>query len=111
MGSYEYEVRHSTKQSRSKVYETVVEGLRAHRWQIEEIDEERELRKTPQGFYLAPRNPDRGPSTVKRLASAAYGMYGPIYIVLRTKDGDDIVTIVGDKNGVLQAAFVVNKKD
>src|SRR5687767_10259563 len=111
MGSYEYEVRQNPKQSRAKVYETVVEGLRAHRWQIEEIDEERELRTSEQGYYLAPRKADRGPSNVKRVALAAFGMYGPIYIVLRTKDGDDIVTIVGDKNGVLQAAFVVNKKD
>jgi hypothetical protein len=111
MGSYEYEVRHSTKQSRAEVYETIVEELRAHRWQIEEINDDRELRATKQGYYLAPRNPDRAPSTVKRLVSAASGMYGPIYIVLRNKDGDDIVTIVGDKNGVLQAAFVVNKKD
>jgi len=111
MGSYEYEVRQNPKQSRAKVYETVVEGLRAHRWQIEEIDGERELRTSEQGYYLAPRKPDRGPSSVKRVALAAFGMYGPIYIVLRTKGGDDIVTIVGDKNGVLQAAFVVNKKD
>lgn len=111
MGSYEYEVQPHAKQSRSKVYDTVIEGLRTHRWRIKEIDEASELRASKQGYYLAPRNPDRGPSTVKRLVSAASGLYGPIYIVLRHKDGNDIVTIVGDKNGVLQAAFIVNKKE
>ncbi|GEM_PF-3406299 len=111
MGTYEYVVQHNNKHSHARSYESVCEELRSHLWQIEEVDPSLyEIRSGKEGYYIRPRGEKLEPSRVKRFATAGFGMYGPIYIVLHSREGNEVVTILGNKNDVLQAAFVVSKK-
>jgi hypothetical protein len=108
MEKYEYVVHYHTKHNSTSVYNAVCEKLKTHLWQIRPVDDTTfELRSGVEGYYLSPKPAHRTTSSVKSIASAANGQYGPIYIVLREREDGDALTIVGVKHHVLQAAFVL----
>jgi hypothetical protein len=112
MDKYEYTIHHDSKDTPIKAYKAVCDKLTSHLWQIRDVDEGYELRSSVEGYYLSPRPAHRADasSSVKKLVTASSGTYGPIYIVLRNREGSDALTIVGNKKDVLQAAFILRAK-
>ena len=110
MDKYEYTVDHDSKDAPAKVYTAVCDKLISHLWQIRDVDSAYELRSSVEGYYLSPRPAHRETSSVKKLVTASSGTFGPIYIVLRGREGRDSLTIVGNKKDVLQAAFILRAK-